>query len=65
MPRKIKKQEAIEILKSLDALDIQYQIIFRAASESKKREFQRALNTLIESYIREDRDVVVLAVKVK
>jgi hypothetical protein len=65
MPQKIKKQKAIDLLRSLDALDIQCQVIFRASSESKKRESQRALNTLIHCYLKDDRDVVVLAVKVK
>ncbi len=65
MPRKVRKQEAIDIIKSVDAIDIQYQIIFRSASESKKRELHRALNSVIEAYIRDERDVVVLAIKVK
>lgn len=65
MPQKIKKQKALDLLRSLDALDIQCQVIFRASSQSKKRASQRALNTLIDSYLRDERDVVVVAVKVK
>jgi hypothetical protein len=65
MPRKVRKQEAVDIIKSVDAIDIQYQIIFRTASDSKKRELHRALNAVIDDYIRDERDVVVLAIKVK
>ena len=65
MPRKIKKQDAVNLVKSVDDLEIQYDIIFRTISPSKKRERQRALNALLDSYIREERDIVVLVIKVK
>ena len=65
MPRRIKKSEAIETIKSLDILDMQYEIIFRLSHTNKKRELRQALYTLIDSYIRDDRDVVVFAIKVK
>lgn len=65
MPRKIKKQEAVSLVKSVDDLEIQHDIIFRTASTAKKRERQRAINALLDSYIREERDIVVLVIKVK
>ena len=65
MPRKIKKQDAVNLVKSVDDLEIQYDIIFRTVSPSTKRERQRALNALLDSYIREERDIVVLVIKVK
>jgi hypothetical protein len=65
MPRKIKKQDAVNLVKSIHDLEIQYDIILRTVSPSKKRERQRALNALLDSYIREERDIVVLVIKVK
>jgi hypothetical protein len=65
MPRKIKKQEAVTLVKSTDDLEIQYDIIFRTVPPTKKRERQRAINALLDSYIRDERDVLVLVVKVK
>jgi hypothetical protein len=65
MPRRIKKTEAIETIKSLDILDLQYEIIFRLSDAVKKSELRRALYTLIDSYVRDERDVVVFAIKVK
>ena len=65
MPRKIKKQDAVNLVKSVEDLEIQYDIIFRTVAPSKKRERQRALNALLDSYIREERDIVVLVIKVK
>jgi|688.fasta_scaffold803739_2 hypothetical protein len=65
MPRRIKKPEAIEIIKSLDISEMQHEIIFRLSSSNKKRELRQALYSLIDSYIREERDVVVFAIKVK
>ena len=65
MPRKIKRQEAIDLIRSLDVLELQYQISLRETSDSKKREFKRDVSKLLESYLKDDRDVVVLAIKVK
>ena len=65
MPRKIKKQEAVTLVKAVDDLEIQYDIIFRTVTPAKKREHQRALNALLDSYIRDERDILVLVVKVK
>lgn len=65
MPRKIKKQEAVNLVKSVDDLEIQYDIIFRTIPPAKKRERQRAINALLDSYIRDERDVLVLVFKVK
>lgn len=65
MPRKVKKQEAVTLVKSVDDLEIQYDIIFRTVPPAKKRERQRALNALLDSYIRDERDILVLVVKVK
>jgi hypothetical protein len=65
MPRKIKKTEAIETIKAIDILDMQYEIFFKLSDSNKKRELRRALYALIDSYIRDDRDVVVFAIKVK
>jgi hypothetical protein len=65
MPRKIKKTEAIETIKAIDILDMQYEIIFRLSDTNSKRQLRQALYTLIDSYIRDERDVVVFAIKVK
>jgi hypothetical protein len=65
MPRKIKKQEAVTLVKSVDDLEIQYDLIFRTVPPAKKRVRQRAINALLDSYIRDDRDILVLVVKVK
>jgi hypothetical protein len=65
MPRKIKKQEAVNLVRSIDDLEIQYDLIFRTVHPAKKRECQRAINALLDSYIREERDIVVLIIKVK
>jgi hypothetical protein len=65
MPRKIKKTEAIETIKTIDILDMQYEIFFKLSDSNKKRELRRALCVLIDSYIRDNRDVVVFAIKVK
>ena len=65
MPRKIKKQEVVNLVKSVDDLEIQYDIIFRTIPPAKKRERQRALNALLDSYIRDERDILVLVIKVK
>jgi hypothetical protein len=65
MLRKIRKQEAIQLVRSVDELEIQHEIIFRTASPSKKNESQRNIAELIASYVRDNRDVIVLAIKVK
>ena len=65
MPRKIKKQDAVTLVKSVDELEIQYDIIFRTVPPAKKRERQRTINALLDSYIRDERDILVLVVKVK
>lgn len=65
MPRRIKKTEAIETIRLIDILDMQYEIIFRHSNTNRKRELRQALYTLIDSYIRDERDVVVFAMKVK
>lgn len=65
MPRKVKKQEAIELIKSVDALELQCQLIFRTGSTSKKKELLRDIQALIDSYVRDERDVIVFAIKVK
>jgi hypothetical protein len=65
MLRKIRKQEAIQLVRSVDELEIQREIIFRTASPSKKSESQRSIAELIASYVRDNRDVIVLAIKVK
>lgn len=65
MPLKIKKQEAVTLVKSVDDLEIQYDIIFRTIPPAKKRERQRAINALLDSYIKDERDILVLVVKVK
>lgn len=65
MLRKIRKQEAIALVRAVDELEIQHEIIFRTASPSKKSETQRSIAELIASYVRDNRDVIVLAIKVK
>lgn len=65
MPRKVNKQEALELIKSVDALELQCQLIFRTGSSSKKRALLREIHALIDSYVRDERDVIVLAIKVK
>jgi len=65
MPRRIKKPEAIDTIRSLNISDMQYEIIFRLSDANKKRELRQALYNLIDSYIREERDVVVFVIKVK
>lgn len=65
MLRKIRKQEAIALVRAVDELEIQHEIIFRTASPSKKSESQRSIAELIASYVRDNRDVIVLAIKVK
>jgi len=65
MLRKIRKQEAIALVRAVDELEIQHEIIFRTASPSKKSESQRNIAELIASYVRDNRDVIVLAIKVK
>ncbi|MFN4895308.1 MAG: hypothetical protein ACK5HO_05950 [Pseudomonadota bacterium] len=65
MPRKIKKQDAVTLVKSVDELEIQYDIILRTVPPAKKRERQRAINALLDSYIRDERDILVLVIKVK
>jgi hypothetical protein len=49
MPRRIKKQEAVT----------------RTIPPAKKRERQKAINALLDSYIRDERDILVLVIKVK
>jgi hypothetical protein len=65
MPRKIKKHEAVSFVKSVDELEMQYDIIPRSASAAKKREQHRAISSLLNSYIKEERDIIVLVIKVK
>jgi hypothetical protein len=65
MLRKIRKQEAIALIRAVNELEIQHEIIFRTTSPSKKSELQRNITELIASYVRDNRDVVVLAIKVK
>ncbi len=65
MPRKIKKQEAINLVKSINDIEIKYDSIPRTAPATKKRERQRAINSLLDSYIRDERDIAVLLIKVK
>jgi hypothetical protein len=65
MPRKVKKQEAVNIVKSVDALEIQHTLIYRTDPPAKMREQQRAINALMDRYIKDVRDIVVLLIKVK
>lgn len=65
MARKIKKQEAIDTLRTADADEIQCELIFRSLPLSKKREFVKAIQSVIESYVRDSRDVVIFAIKLR
>ena len=63
MARRIKKQEAIDTLRSVETDEIQCELIFRSLPLSKKRELAKAIQVEIESYVKSSRDVVILALK--
>jgi hypothetical protein len=65
MARKIKKQEAIDTLRSVETDEIQCELIFRSLPLSKKREFVKAIESVIETYVRDTKDVVIFAMKLR
>lgn len=65
MPKSISKSEAVKAINNADALEVLLENIDRnETSSSKKTKVNRFINH-IQKQVKDDRDVILIAVKVK
>lgn len=64
MAKKTKKEAADRITKA-DTLEVQVVDIFKADNDSKKRYQQSDFNRIVDAYIKDQRDVILIAVKIR
>lgn len=65
MPKSVSKSDAVKLINSVDALDIQLEVIERDETvPSKMMKINRFINEL-NKHVKDERDVIMVSVKVK
>ena len=65
MPKKTTKKELSEVISKTDVLDAVTQAIDRSAPDSAKRNAASTFNREVDKFIKEQRDVLLIAVKIR
>ena len=65
MPTKSTKKEIVNLLSKIDALEVLYQEIDKSQSDPAKKSSVNNFQKEAEKFIREQRDVLLVAVKIK
>ena len=65
MPKSVSKSDAVKLINSVDALDIQLEVIDRDETvPSKMTKINRFISAL-NKHVKDERDVILVSVKVK
>ena len=65
MPKSVSKSDAVKIINSVDALDVQLEVIERDETiPSKMNKINRFIAEL-NKHVKDERDVVIVSVKVR
>jgi hypothetical protein len=65
MSKKVSKEAAINAIKKIEALEIALAEVDRNENTSVKRQKVAAFSKLLDEYLKSERDLVLVAVKVK
>ena len=65
MSKVISKQELSQLVLRADALEITYETIKRTSSQSSKSAQGSSFNKQVQEFLKEQRDVILIAVKLR